>query len=174
VSCIPCSRTEIKLQCEIVNKHHVSTSVKVIVLLRILRLSNHLENLTYCNRILSLVLAKLLRLKYCLAETGIQDLVTLSWIPGTLAIRPRFFSPNGQTSQIFRGRFVHFKINIFNMKNNNFYEGVHLQCITQCCGSGSGWIRTFFIGSGSERLGPDPRLLKLTFLYLFCSGKLYE
>jgi hypothetical protein len=26
----------------------------------------------------------------------------------------------------------------------------------QCCGSGSGRIRTFLIGSGSGRLGPDP------------------
>jgi hypothetical protein len=26
----------------------------------------------------------------------------------------------------------------------------------QCCGSGSGRIRTFLVGSGSGRLGPDP------------------
>jgi hypothetical protein len=28
--------------------------------------------------------------------------------------------------------------------------------IKQCCGSGIGRIRTFLVGSGSGRLGPDP------------------
>jgi hypothetical protein len=79
-------------------------------------------------------------------------------------------------SRMFRPgiRRVLSRIQLFNKRHISFMFSTG----NQCCGSGSGRIRTFLVGSGSGRLGPDPvpdpGLNKWLYINLFCVYKSHK